>query len=86
MQMCLADGDNFAVVNQRYFDLEFGRTILVVPLKDGSLRISQLDIGMEAITTHHLMKGGLKNKTSIFKEDLEKDERVKTFFDRADRL
>ena len=43
VQMHRADGDNFAIVNQRYFDLHFGRTLLVIPHKDGSLRMLQLD-------------------------------------------
>lgn len=43
VQMHRADGDNFAIVNQRYFDLHFGRTLIVIPHKDGSLRILQLD-------------------------------------------
>ncbi|WP_142784055.1 hypothetical protein [Changchengzhania lutea] len=41
VQMTLADGSNFAIINQRYFDLEFGKTIIIMPLKDGSLRFYQ---------------------------------------------
>ncbi len=44
MQLSLAGGDNIAVVSQRFFDLEFGKTILVAPLQDGSLRILQVDL------------------------------------------
>lgn len=41
VQMTMADGSNFAIINQRYFDLEFGKTIIAIPLKDGSLRFYQ---------------------------------------------
>ena len=41
VQMTMADGSNFAIINQRYFDLEFGKTIIITPLKDGSLRFHQ---------------------------------------------
>lgn len=42
IQMNRAEGDNFAIISQRYFDLEFGKTIVVIPHKDGSLRFLQL--------------------------------------------
>jgi len=38
----LADGNNYLLINQRVIDLNFGRTILVAPQKDGSLRMMQL--------------------------------------------
>lgn len=41
-QMALADDSNYAIVSQRIFDLNYGRTILVAPQKDGSLRFLQL--------------------------------------------
>ncbi len=44
VQMNLADGQNFAIVSQRYFDLNFGQTILVAQQTDGSLRLKQLDL------------------------------------------
>lgn len=31
VQMDMANGQNFAIINQRYFDLVFGQTIIVVP-------------------------------------------------------
>jgi len=43
VQMDLADSRNFAIINQRYFDLEFGKTIIVIPHKDGSIRLCQID-------------------------------------------
>lgn len=44
VQMQLADGQNFAIVAQRYFDLTQGRTLLAAQQKDGSLRFLQLDL------------------------------------------
>jgi len=86
MHMNLADGHNFAIVNQRYFDLEFGRTILVVPLDDGSLRILQLDVEMNPVPTHQLMKAGPWDELKIFKALIGQDDRVREFFIRDDRL
>lgn len=48
VQMDMADGQNFAIINQRYFDLEFGQTIIVVPQKDGSLRFLQLEASIKS--------------------------------------
>lgn len=43
VQMTLAGGDSFAIISQRYFNLKYGRTILVAPQKDGSLRFMQIE-------------------------------------------
>lgn len=40
--MHLASGVKFATVNTKYFNLEFGQTILVAPQSDGSLRFKQV--------------------------------------------
>ena len=37
-----AERKQFAIVNSRLFDLELGRTILIAPQKDGSLRSMQI--------------------------------------------
>ena len=37
-----ADGDEYAIVNMRLFNLKNGRTILIVPQEDGSLRSMQI--------------------------------------------
>ena len=37
-----ASRDEFAIVNMRLFNLKYGRTILIAPQKDGSLRSMQL--------------------------------------------
>lgn len=60
MHMNLADGQNFAVIAQSYFDLNFGKTILVIPLKDGSLRMLQIDDEIGSIK--------VKEVTSVKKE------------------
>ncbi len=39
----LADGNAYAIVNGRIFDLRVGRLILVAPQKDGSIRFYQTD-------------------------------------------
>lgn len=43
--MCFitADQNSYAIVNSRIFDARLGRTILVAPQKDGSIRFLQLD-------------------------------------------
>lgn len=48
VQMDMADGQNFAIINQRYFDLAFGQTIIIVPQKDGSLRFLQLEASIQS--------------------------------------
>lgn len=40
-----ADRRQYAIVNMRLFDLELGRTILIAPQKDGSLRSMQIKSG-----------------------------------------
>lgn len=42
--MHMATGVKFALVNTKYFNLEFGQTILVAPQKDGSLRFKQVNL------------------------------------------
>ena len=42
--MHLATGTKFALVSTKYFNLEFGQTILVAPQKDGSLRFKQIKL------------------------------------------
>lgn len=38
-----AERDAYAIVNLRLFDLKYGRTVLIAPQKDGSLRSMQAD-------------------------------------------
>lgn len=42
VQLALADDNNYAIVAQRVFDLKYGKTLLVAPQTDGSLRFMQL--------------------------------------------
>jgi hypothetical protein len=42
--MHMATGDKFALINTKYFNLEYGQTILVAPQKDGSLRFKQVKL------------------------------------------
>jgi len=38
---------DLALVNMKYFDLTQGRVIVVLPMKDGSLRFKQLNISQQ---------------------------------------
>jgi len=69
VQMDLADSTNFAIINQRYFDLQFGRTIVVVPQKDGSLRFLQLDISIDSFGRNPFNETG-KRKNQVFYKEL----------------
>jgi len=46
MAFLTADRQGFAIVNMRLFNLKHGRTILIVPLRDGSLRSMQIKSGI----------------------------------------
>ena len=80
LQMSMADGNNFAVINQRYFDLEFGKTIFVLPLKDGSLRFLQVDDDHGSIET--LSEGYSKD----FLKRIKSNKEVIRFLNRGDIL
>jgi hypothetical protein len=43
VQIATADGRNLAIISQRVFDLDFGKTIVAIPHDDGSLRFLQLE-------------------------------------------
>ncbi len=70
----LADGNNYAFINQRIFDLKFGKTIMVAPQKDGSLRFMQ----MESPSSYRQTVDGEFSKKYI--EQLQRDEQVIEFF------
>lgn len=57
VQMHLADGQNFAIVSQRYFDLNQGSTLLVAQQKDGSIRFLQLKESPGAVLPGMKMPG-----------------------------
>lgn len=75
VQMDMADGRNFAIINQRYFDLEFGRTIVVGPQRDGSLRFLQLDISPNSFA--HPFDDQEKKKVQKFYQELRINETLK---------
>lgn len=75
VQMDLADGSNFAIINQRYFDLEFGKTMVVVPFKDGSLRFLQLQPSIGPLAEDRFIDA-TKEKVEKFYEALKREERL----------
>lgn len=83
LHMSLAEGHNMAVVSQRYFDLDFGKTILVVPLKDGSIRLLQIQENIGSFSSEEWKQNELGKK---FSERLESNKKVISFFNRNDRL
>lgn len=80
VQMQLADGSNFVIIAQRYFDLRQGRTILVAPQKDGSLRFLQLAVSPEGMRTLKDGKAANKEALRTYYASLLEDERVVPFF------
>ncbi|MEO0726285.1 MAG: hypothetical protein AAFZ63_17215 [Bacteroidota bacterium] len=80
VQMQMADGQNFAIVSQRYLDLTYGQTVLVALQKDGSIRIRQIKLSPESITKDALFSGEPVEKMESFKEQLAKDPTLIEFF------
>lgn len=76
VQMNLADGDNFAIIAQRYFDLKQGRTIVVSPKKDGSLRFLQLDYSTEGVRSGKEHREYNKAALKAFKNRLTTDDKL----------
>lgn len=69
MGFTTAEKEAYAIINTRVFNLRFGRTILIAPQKDKTLRSLQIDsppLTSEAITT--------------FTEELIKENKVLAFF------
>ena len=73
--MQMADGQNFAIVAQRYFDLTQGRTLLAAQQKDGSLRFLQLDLSPGEIMPNLEMPG-----LEAYFNELAGREKVNRFF------
>lgn len=89
MQMSLASGSNFAVVSQRYFNLDFGKTLLIIPLKDGSLRILQIDEEIGSLSSNEVIaaeKEGLQNPKHGYLKRLQKNPKVRAFFSNENAL
>jgi hypothetical protein len=83
VQMTLANEENFAIVNQRYFDLAYGKTILVAPQKDGSLRILQLQDSPNTIAG---IDEGSQKKINDFIQKLRGDKKVVDFFSNTNTI
>jgi hypothetical protein len=70
--MHLATGVKFATISTKYFNLDFGQTILVAPQKDGSLRFKQMDLPMlstDEIDGHLAKIEGQKDVIEFFKKE-----------------
>ncbi len=70
-----ANRDAYAIVNMRLFNLKYGRTILIAPQKDGSLRSMQI---LSPILSNQEVKGYIDK---ILKQD-----DIKTFFLNMDNI
>ncbi len=86
MQMSLADGANFAVISQRYFNLKQGNTILVAPFKDGTLRLLQIKDPSGLLKIEISSINDLSDLDDILSERLEAREDVIRFFSQAEIL
>lgn len=86
VQLSLASGENIALVNQRYFDLRHGRTILVAPMKDGSLRFMQLEQSPESLRAGADADSWNSEVIADFEARLEADPTVRKFFLQAGSL
>lgn len=64
-----AEGDSYAIINTRLFNLNFGRTILIAPQKDGTLR--SLQIKSPELTSETIIK---------YTENLIESDEVLNFF------
>ena len=75
----MADGNNLVIINQRIFDLKYGKTVLVAPQKDGSLRFKQLKA-----------PASFDSKNSEFRDnflkELKSNEDVVSFFTTANTI
>ena len=68
-----AEGDSYAIINTRLFNLNLGKTILIAPQKDGTLR--SLQIKSPELTSKTIIKytESLTNEEKVFKFFNEKD-------------
>ncbi len=64
-----AEGDSFAIVNSRLFNLNYGTTVLIAPQEDGTLRSMQID--SPALTVDEVQQ---------YSEELLTKAQVKQFF------
>ncbi len=80
VQLSLAGGENLAVVSRQYFDLRQGRTLLVAPLEDGSLRFLQLRVSPESLRTGEASEPYNAAVIEAFEQRLLADPEVVKFF------
>ncbi|PPK85452.1 hypothetical protein CLV84_2350 [Neolewinella xylanilytica] len=80
VQLSLAAGANLALVARQYFDLHQGRTILVAPLRDGSLRFLQLMASPEWLRSGQAGDAYNAGMIEDFERTLEADPQVIDFF------
>ena len=85
-QLSLASGENFAIVSQQYFDLRQGRTVLVAPLRNGSVRFLQLADSPESMRSGAAGDEYNNEVIQSFQQQLETDARVIAFFTQAGTL
>ena len=85
-QLSLASGENFALISQQYFDLRQGRTVLVAPLRDGSVRFLQLADSPESMRSGAAGDAYNNEVIQAFQQQLEMDPRVIAFFTQAGTL
>lgn len=79
VQTTLGNGENFAIITQRYFDLKAGRTVLIAPLKDGSLRFLQIKDSPETYTWKELSSQSVVTINN-FVEKIKINKKVISFF------
>jgi len=78
-----ADGQNFVIINQRFYDLKFGKTILVAPLEDGSLRILQIDDEIGSLNSKTMFderKSGISQPIYEYLDRLHINPKVRAFY------
>ena len=70
-----ANQNSYAIINMRMFDLTKGRTILIAPQKDGSLRSLQID--SPALSSKEI---------EVYTEKLLKKEEIESFFSKSGNI
>lgn len=77
------DKGNFAIVNNRIFDLSHGSIILIAPQKDGTLRSMQLKEDPQIVNSDAKTWEELKFDNFV-REDLLKRDKINDFFTNSD--
>ena len=82
VQMHMAGGENFAIISQRYFDLNYGRTILIAEQEDGSIRFLQLKDSPNDLFSDDIRSGKPLKEIEDYLGRLKTDPKVKAFLTR----